>query len=73
MEEIAIVRELRGRGLGLKMMQALDLIGKNVGCYKNILNCGPQNEAFYVKCEYHNSGIEMSHYFEESGDNYHRG
>ncbi|POS74392.1 hypothetical protein DHEL01_v207220 [Diaporthe helianthi] len=72
-EEIAIVQELHGRGLGLKMMQALDSIGKNVGCYKNILNCGPQNEPFYVKCGYYNSGIEMAHYFEESGDNYHRG
>lgn len=72
-EEIAIVRELHGRGLGLKMMQALDSMGNKVGCYKNILNCGPQNEAFYVKCGYHNSGTEMSHYFEESRDSYHRG
>ncbi|KAJ0103921.1 hypothetical protein J7T55_004246 [Diaporthe amygdali] len=72
-EEIAISKELQGKGLGLKMIQALDSIGKNVGCYKNILNCGPQNEPFYVKCGYYNSGTEMSHYFDESKDDYHRG
>lgn len=72
-EEIAISKELQGRGLGLRMIRALDSIGKNVGCYKNILNCGPQNEPFYVKCGYKNSGTEMSHYFEESKDDYHRG
>ncbi|KAI3398108.1 hypothetical protein diail_9861 [Diaporthe ilicicola] len=72
-EEIAISKDLQGKGLGLKMIQALDSIGKNVGCYKNILNCGPQNEPFYVKCGYHNSGTEMSHYFDVSKDDYHRG
>lgn len=72
-EEIAISKELQGKGLGLRMIQTLDSIGKNVGCYKNILNCGPQNEPFYVKCGYDNSGTEMSHYFDESKDDYHRG
>ncbi|KUI60845.1 Glucosamine 6-phosphate N-acetyltransferase [Cytospora mali] len=72
-EEIAIAKELQGKGLGLKMIQALDSIGKSVGCYKNILNCGPKNEPFYVKCGYHNSGTEMSRYFEEAIDNYHQG
>ncbi|ROV97182.1 hypothetical protein VPNG_08802 [Cytospora leucostoma] len=72
-EEIAIAKELQGKGLGLKMIQALDSVGKSVGCYKHILNCGPKNEPFYVKCGYHNSGIEMSRYFEQSKDNYHQG
>lgn len=31
------------------MIQALDGVGKNVGCYKNILNCGAKNEPFYVR------------------------
>jgi glucosamine-phosphate N-acetyltransferase len=72
-EEIAIAKELQGKGLGLKMIQALDSVGKTVGCYKNILNCGPKNEPFYVKCGYHNSGTEMSRYFEQAKDNYHQG
>ncbi|KAL7620594.1 Glucosamine-phosphate N-acetyltransferase-like protein [Parahypoxylon ruwenzoriense] len=72
-EEISIAEEHQGKGLGLKMIQALDSVAMNVGCYKNILNCGPHNEPFYVKCGYHNSGMEMSHYFEEERDAYHRG
>ncbi|KAI0107289.1 acyl-CoA N-acyltransferase [Hypoxylon sp. NC0597] len=72
-EEISVTKEHQGKGLGLKMIQALDSLAVNLGCYKNILNCGPRNEPFYVKCGYGNSGIEMSHYFEEERDDYHRG
>jgi len=61
------------KGLGLKMIQAIDSIAKNLGCYKTILDCNAQNEPFYVKCGYHNSGAEMSHYYEEEKDAYHRG
>ncbi|KAI1500178.1 acyl-CoA N-acyltransferase [Biscogniauxia marginata] len=72
-EEISIVEEYQKRGLGLKMIKALDSVATNVGCYKNILNCGSRNEPFYAKCGYQSSGIEMSHYFEEASDAYHRG
>ncbi|KAI2638343.1 acyl-CoA N-acyltransferase [Xylaria nigripes] len=72
-EEIAVSTEHQGKGLGLKMMQALESVARAVGCYKCILNCGPRNEPFYGKCGYHNSGIEMSRYFEEEQDSYHRG
>ncbi|KAI1823020.1 glucosamine 6-phosphate N-acetyltransferase [Xylaria intraflava] len=72
-EEIAVAQEHQGKGLGLKMMQALESVARAVGCYKCILNCGPRNEPFYVKCGYHNSGVEMSRYFEEERDSYHRG
>ncbi|KAI1772562.1 acyl-CoA N-acyltransferase [Hypoxylon cercidicola] len=72
-EEISIAKEHQGKGLGLKMIQALDSLAVNLGCYKNILNCGQRNEPFYAKCGYHNSGIEMSHYFEAQRDDYHRG
>lgn len=73
MEEIAIDKEHQGKGLGLRMIQAIDSVGRNVGCYKNILNCGLKNEPFYAKCGYHNSGTEMSNYFEGLKDDYHRG
>ncbi|KAI0396449.1 acyl-CoA N-acyltransferase [Xylariaceae sp. FL0594] len=74
-EEIAVAKEHQGKGLGLKMMQALESVSRAAGCYKSILNCGPRNEAFYVKCGYHNSGIEMARYFEQEDgkDSYHRG
>ncbi|KAI1465329.1 acyl-CoA N-acyltransferase [Daldinia caldariorum] len=72
-EEISIAKDHQGKGLGLKMIQALDSVAINLGCYKNILNCGAKNEPFYAKCGYRNSGLEMSHYFEEERDEYHRG
>ncbi|KAI5855109.1 acyl-CoA N-acyltransferase [Durotheca rogersii] len=72
-EEIAVAEEHRGKGLGLTMIRALDSVAMNVGCYKNILNCGPRNEPFYVKCGYHHSGMEMSRYFEEEQNAYRRG
>lgn len=72
-EEIAVAKEHQGKGLGLTMIQTLDAVGRNVGCYKNILNCGAKNEPFYVKCGYHNSGTEMSRYFEAAKDDFHRG
>ncbi|KAJ4413509.1 Glucosamine-phosphate N-acetyltransferase-like protein [Gnomoniopsis sp. IMI 355080] len=72
-EEISIAKEHQGKGLGLKMIQALDGVGRSLGCYKNILDCGAKNEPFYVKCGYTNSGIEMSHYFEKAKDDFHRG
>ncbi|KAI0376023.1 acyl-CoA N-acyltransferase [Hypomontagnella monticulosa] len=72
-EEISIAKEHQGKGLGLTMIKALDSIAVNLGCYKNILNCGPRNEPFYVKCGYRSSGMEMSHYFESERDEYHRG
>ncbi|KAI0178495.1 acyl-CoA N-acyltransferase [Hypoxylon sp. FL1284] len=72
-EEISIAKEHQGKGLGLGMIRALDSLAVNLGCYKNILNCGTRNEPFYAKCGYHNSGIEMSHYFEAPRDAYHQG
>ncbi|KAK6844423.1 hypothetical protein PG995_014533 [Apiospora arundinis] len=72
-EEISIAKEHQGKGLGLKMVRALNALAAAVGCYKTILNCGERTEQFYVKCGYHNSGIEMSKYFEEAVDSYHRG
>ncbi|KAJ8132304.1 hypothetical protein O1611_g1319 [Lasiodiplodia mahajangana] len=72
-EEISIAQEHHRKGLGRVMMRTLDSIATEVGCYKCILNCDSSTEEFYVKCDYHNSGIEMSRYFEEAKDPYHRG
>ncbi|CAJ2500138.1 Uu.00g029910.m01.CDS01 [Anthostomella pinea] len=59
-EEISIAKEYQGKGLGLKIMEALDSVAVAVGCSKSILNCGPRNEPFYVKCGYENTGVEMT-------------
>ncbi|KAJ9614247.1 Glucosamine-phosphate N-acetyltransferase-like protein [Cladophialophora chaetospira] len=72
-EEVSIAKDQQGKKLGQKMLAALDSVAINLGCYKTILDCGPEKEPFYVKCKYHNSGCEMSHYHEEWKDAYHRG
>jgi glucosamine-phosphate N-acetyltransferase len=58
-EEIAIRKEHQGKKLGLKMIQALVSVAKNVGCYKSILACSEENEPFYVKCGFEKRGRLM--------------
>jgi glucosamine-phosphate N-acetyltransferase len=72
-EEIAIRKEEQGKGLGLRMIQALSSIAKNVGCYKSILGCSPQNEAFYEKCGFKRGGLDMNQYYEEEKSSWERG
>ena len=46
---IAVAREMQGKKLGLRMIQALTQISEDVGCYKTILNCNENNiGTFYV-------------------------
>ena len=42
-EDIAVAREMQGKKLGLRMIQALTQISEDVGCYKTILNCNENN------------------------------
>lgn len=70
---MSIQKDQQGKRLGIKVIQALDSVAQSLGCYKSILDCSPKNEPFYVKCDYTNSGVEMSHYYEEKKDGYHRG
>jgi GNAT superfamily N-acetyltransferase len=48
-EDIAVSREMQGKKLGLRIIQALTHISEGVGCYKTILNCSDTNiRAFMV-------------------------
>lgn len=48
-EDIAVSREMQGKKLGLRMIQALTYISEGVGSYKTILNCSEANiRAFIV-------------------------
>jgi GNAT superfamily N-acetyltransferase len=42
-EDIAVAREMQGKKLGLRVIQALTHISEDVGCYKTILNCSETN------------------------------
>ncbi|KAG5981793.1 hypothetical protein E4U55_002571 [Claviceps digitariae] len=64
-EEICISKDHQAKGLGLKMIHALDSVSRNVGCTKSLLNCDPAKSGFYVKCGYSGSGLEMQHSFQQ--------
>ncbi|KUJ10408.1 acyl-CoA N-acyltransferase [Mollisia scopiformis] len=64
-EEIAIRKEHQGKKLGLKMIQALVSVAKNVGCYKSILGCSEENEPFYIKCGFEKRGRNMGQFYDD--------
>lgn len=61
-EDIAVSKDQQGKKLGLRLIQALDYVAENVGCYKTILDCSEVNEGFYIKCGFRRAGLEMAHY-----------
>ncbi|QDS77673.1 hypothetical protein FKW77_003370 [Venturia effusa] len=69
-EDIAIKKEAQGKKFGVKLLEALDYIAAEVGCYKTILDCSPEKEGFYVKCQYEKAGSEMQHYYDHKAEEY---
>lgn len=65
-EDIAVAKNQQGKKLGLRIIQALDHVAEQVGCYKSILDCSEANEGFYVKCGFKRAGLEMAHYYEQA-------
>jgi len=61
-EDIAVAREMQGKKLGLRIIQALTHVSEEVGCYKTILNCNETNIPFYEKCGYERREVEMAKY-----------
>jgi hypothetical protein len=58
-EDIAVLSSEQGKKLGLWIIQTLDHIAHQVGCYKAILDCSEKNQPFYEKCGYTLAGIQM--------------
>lgn len=68
-EDIAVAKDQQGKKLGLKIIQALDYVAEQVGCYKTILDCSEANEGFYFKCGFKRAGLEMAHYYDKPKGN----
>lgn len=62
-EDVVVDSACRGLGLGKKIIKHLTEYAKKRGCYKVILDCERKNVGFYVKCGYHEKGVEMAIYF----------
>lgn len=46
-KDVVITADQQGKGLGIKLIQALDLIGEQLGCYKVCMRehyCHPKEE-----------------------------
>ncbi|PWN50716.1 acyl-CoA N-acyltransferase [Violaceomyces palustris] len=61
-EDIVVSSNHQGRGLGKVLIQILTSLSESLGCYKTILDCSPDNQAFYEKCGYKLAGVEMAKY-----------
>lgn len=58
-EDITVQSSEQGKKLGLRIIQTLDHIAQQVGCYKCILDCSEKNQPFYEKCGYKLAGVQM--------------
>ena len=62
-EDVVVDRDVRGVGIGKKLIHTLVEKSKSVGCYKVILDCDSTNVPFYKKCGFKQKGVEMAQYF----------
>ena len=58
-EDVAVSTEARGLGLGKLLIEDLLALGKELGCYKVILNCSDDNVGFYEKCGMYKAENQM--------------
>lgn len=59
-EDVAVRRECQGLGIGKWLVESCIDYARNVGCYKVILNCSPDNMEFYQKSGFKCDGqVEM--------------
>mmetsp|Transcript_36775 Transcript_36775/g.57510 ORF Transcript_36775/g.57510 Transcript_36775/m.57510 type:complete len:118 (+) Transcript_36775:288-641(+) len=65
-EDVVVDSSLRGRQLGVKLMQALQSVGRDLGCYKIILDCSQDNVKFYERCGFKHKEEQMAIYFPEN-------
>jgi len=61
-EDIVVLKEMQGEGLGKALVEHLAAYASEKGCYKTILACSEQNAAFYEKCGFVRKEIEMAMY-----------
>jgi glucosamine-phosphate N-acetyltransferase len=51
-EDVIVDSAFRHRGVGLKLIRALEHEARANGCYKMILDCSPEAVAFYERCSF---------------------
>jgi len=64
-EDVVVDERARGKGLGLVIVRALTRVAESVGCYKVILDCSEDNQAFYERCGMRRKEVQMALYFSD--------
>lgn len=64
-EDIVVLDDQRGKGLGRLIIRQLCHLAWEVGCYKVTLDCEPKNEQFYAKCDLSSKGFQMAAYLDD--------
>jgi glucosamine-phosphate N-acetyltransferase len=62
-EDIIVQPSHRGKGIATGLLNVLNQLAIEHGCYKTILDCKPELEELYVKSGFEKNGIQMSKYF----------
>jgi glucosamine-phosphate N-acetyltransferase len=58
-EDVVVDRSYRGKAIGLKLMEHLEMEARSAGCYKLVLECSEQNEPFYLRSGFHRHEMQM--------------
>ena len=61
-EDVVVDKNVRGQGLGKKILNYLTNLAKCLNCYKVILNCNESNIEFYENCGYKKKEFQMVQY-----------
>lgn len=64
-EDVVVSSSMRGKSLGLFLIEALVHMGEKLGCYKIILDCSDKNVPFYEKCGFTKKEVQMVKYYEK--------
>ena len=58
-EDVAVNKKYRGKGVGKKLVERLILIGKQKNCDKIVLSSSEQNSKFYEKIGFKKKELQM--------------
>jgi glucosamine-phosphate N-acetyltransferase len=61
-EDVIVYPECQRRGIGKKLLKKAMDTAREKGCYKIILDCTPENMAFYIACGFLQKQVQMSFY-----------
>jgi len=64
-EDVVVNQTYRGKNLGLRVVEELNRIAKQLGCYKIILDCSVANVPFYNRLGYVEKERQMALYFDK--------